>query len=122
MNFFILYKDKAYVNESCGRAAHRGVGATVEDIMDNIMMADNRITVEWTFGDQKAQFKLIGDHKKLNIHQSAVGKIIFVSMLLLNCRTCLYGLNTGRTYGLLPPTLGQYFGMPDLVISNHDRY
>jgi hypothetical protein len=109
------------VNESCARAAHRRRPLTILQSYENRIMKSIRICVEWIFGEDRKQFAFVDNYKRLSIDQSAVGKIVIASFLLQNCRTCLYGSTVSRYFEILPPTLGEYFGRNDIVISDYAR-
>ena len=75
----------------------------------NTKMSTVRSSVEWLFGDVINSFKFNDFKKDLKLFLSSVGKIYFVSVLLRNAITCLYGNMTSEFFDLRPPTLDTYF-------------
>ena len=68
-----------------------------------------RVSVEWLFADIINYFKFLDFKKDLKIGLSQVGKMYIVCALLRNALTCLYSNSTAEYFGLVPPTLDQYF-------------
>lgn len=70
-----------------------------------------RVSVEWLFADIINYFKFLDFKKDLKIGLSQVGKMYIVCALLRNALTCLYSNSTAEYFGLVPPTLDQYFSL-----------
>jgi hypothetical protein len=113
---YISYKDKAYVNESHGIAAHRGVNLTYDQRKENYIMSKVRIVVEWGFGKVVNTVGYVHHWQTQRIRTSAVGKEYFAAVLLTNCNTCLYGSQSALHFGIVPPTLGEYFNKPNVRV------
>lgn len=75
----------------------------------NDSMSAVRASVEWLFADIINYFKFLDFKKDLKIGLSQVGKMYIVCALLRNALTCLYSNSTAEYFGLVPPTLDQYF-------------
>ena len=75
----------------------------------NDSMSAVRVSVEWLFADIINYFKFLDFKKDLKIGLSQVGKMYIVCALLRNALTCLYSNSTAEYFGLVPPTLDQYF-------------
>jgi hypothetical protein len=117
---YISYKDKGYVNESHGIAAHRvyghGPALTYAQSKENFIMSKVRISVEWTFGKIVNNNAFVGHWQTQKIQMSAVGKQYFTAALIANCHTCLYGSQSSVYFDILPPKLGEYFNMPNVRV------
>ena len=82
---------------------------TTADQLDfNQRMLSTRVSVEWVLGDVIERFRFTDYHKMQKIGLSAVSKQYFVSALLSNARTCMYGSVTSRYFDCQPPTLEAY--------------
>ena len=75
----------------------------------NDSMSAVRASVEWLFADIINYFKFLDFKKDLKRGLSQVGKMYIVCALLRNALTCLYSNSTAEYFGLVPPTLDQYF-------------
>ena len=75
----------------------------------NCSMSFSRVSVEWIFEDIINYYKYMDFKKDLKIGLSSVGKMYSVCALLRNALTCLYGSTTSSYFGVVPPTLQEYF-------------
>ena len=104
-----LYGDPAYPLSIHLQAPFRGNGITLDMEAFNSSMSTVRVSVEWIFGDVVRSFKALDFKNNLKIGLSSVGKMYFVSAIIQNAITCLYGNQTSRFFGLEPPAVQDYF-------------
>ena len=110
------YADKGYVSSSHGNVAYRaGRGLPLPDELAeaNNMMSPQRIGVEWSFQKISQNSALIDQYKIQKIQLSQVASFYYVAAILANAHTCLYMSNASVYWNLAPPTLGNYFNMPE---------
>ena len=99
-----LYGDPAYPLRVHLQAPFR-IGILTRDMqICNDSMSAVRVSVEWLFADIINYFKFLDFKKDLKIGLSQVGKMYIVCAL-----TCLYSNSTAECFGLVTPTLDQYF-------------
>jgi hypothetical protein len=55
-------------------------------------------------------------YKIHKIQLSQVAKFYWAAAILANCSTCLEHGNASCYFECFPPTLGEYFGRPDIVV------
>ena len=80
----------------------------------NINMARKRIAVEWAFGKMQEEWPFFCVKKEQKIFSAPVSNRYKVAALLTNFRTCLYGSNASRYFGVPTPSLESYVrGNPD---------
>jgi hypothetical protein len=104
------YCDKCYVDLSHVRSAHTIQALNIFEALFNNIMGVVRVTVEWTFSKLKSVPKLVGrGDSMMHLQQSNVDAHIKCAALITNMHTCLYGSNASMYFGVLPPTLEEYF-------------
>ena len=104
-----LYGDPAYPLRVHLQAPFR-IGILTRDMqIFNDSMSAVRVSVGWLFADIINHFKFLDFKKDLKIGLSQVGKMYIVCVLLRKALTCLYSNSTAEYFGLVPPTLDQYF-------------
>ena len=64
-------------------------------------MTEVRVSVEWMFGNITKYFSFVDFKRQMKVNLSAVGKMYFVSTLLENAHTCLYGNIVSKAFQLL---------------------
>ena len=104
-----LYGDPAYPLSVYLQTPFKEIPLTPAMAEFNSAMSSVRTSVEWVFGDVIGSFKFLDFKKNLKIGLSPVGKHYIVSALLRNALTCLYGNNAGTYFGVVPPSLEEYF-------------
>ena len=67
----------------------------------NKAMTEVRVSVEWMFGNITKYFSFVDFRRQMKVNLSAVGKMYFVSTLLENAHTCLYGNIVSKAFQLL---------------------
>lgn len=75
----------------------------------NRSMSAVKINVEWLFRQIATFFKFIDFRKNLCLGLSPVGKFYIIAALLENALTCCYGSIVSETFGLMLPSLEEYF-------------
>ena len=108
-NILCIYGDPAYTVRTQLQGPFGGANLTANQKAWNESMSRVRVSVEWLFGDIKNYFKFIDFKKNLKVQLSAIGKLFKVCSIMQNARTCLYGSITSNTFGIDPPSLGEYF-------------
>lgn len=108
-----IYADKMYANTILITAAHnlrnnRG-GLAAWQIMQNRVMSDIRVGVEWAFGKIIVRNKFVSFGKSMFIQNSPVSKYYHIAVLLANAHTCMYGSQQTRYFGVAPPSVEEYF-------------
>lgn len=104
-----VYGDPAYPLNPHLQTPFRAANLTPNMAQYNKAMSEVRVAVEWLFGDIVNYFKFIDFKKQMKIGLSSVGKFYFVSALLENSRTCLYGNIVSEFFSIAPPSLQEYF-------------
>ena len=102
-----LYGDPAYPHRVHLQVGYRNP-VLPEEKLFNESMSSCRVSVEWVFGDVVERFKFTNFGRMQKIGLSAVAKQFFISALLSNARTCLYGSTTSTYFNCDPPTLEEY--------------
>jgi hypothetical protein len=72
----------------------------------NRIMSPIRVAIEWIFGKVIARSKH-ADYRQY-AYKSPVTKIFYLSVLLTNCHTCLYGSQCDTTFFVAPPSIDDY--------------
>ena len=67
------------------------------------------VSVEWLFGQITTFFKFVDFKRNLCLGLSPVGKFYIIAALLENALTCCYGNIVSKAFGLVPPSLEEYF-------------
>jgi hypothetical protein len=109
--FYWCYTDRGYANFQCVRAAHHGLGVTLQQNVYNAIMTAVRVTVEWGFGKVYNMGQLITQMHTMKLQETPVNYHVKSVVLLCNAHTCLYGSNTSKYFGLKPPDLYKYFDL-----------
>ena len=105
---YVIYGDPAYgLNENI-LAPFKGAQLTALEKEFNKKMSRLRISVEWGFGKITQYFAYLNFRKNQKVLLQPLGKYYIVASVLINCHTCLYGSNTGKYFGLDPPSLETY--------------
>ena len=106
-----LYGDPAYPMRIHLQSPFRGARLTPGMEAFNLSMSRVQTSVEWIFWD-------VMDFKRnLKIDLRTVGKMYIVCALTRNTITCMYGNQTWDYFGLVPPTLYEYFSWTSAYIS-----
>lgn len=106
-----IYGDPAYGTSDLICSPFRGAHLTEEQAIFNKTMSGVRVSIEWFFGIVKRSWAFIDWNKKHKILLSPVAKMVKVSVLLANCRTCIKGGNQiSEFFNCSPPTLEDYLG------------
>ena len=104
-----IYGDPAYHVNIHLQSPFRNVPLTPAQRSFNKSVSQQRVSVEWVFGDIISWWKFMEFKKNLKMYLSAVGKMFLTCALLTNARTCLYGNLTSEYFDCQPPTLENYF-------------
>ena len=72
-------------------------------------MSEDRVSVEWLFGDLLNYFKFVDIKKQMKLGLSPIVKTYLLCGLLHNARVCFYGITTSEYFGCPPPYLQEYF-------------
>jgi len=95
----------------------------------NLRLSKSRIANEWIFGRIGALWPYVACKTKLKVRVGNVGSVFIVATLLTNALTCLEGSATSKYFGLVPPTLEEYFddapaaaSCPRARYENVDKY
>jgi nuclease HARBI1 len=103
-----IYGDPAYGVSTYVISPYKG-DVSEDEAAFNSAMSSVRESVEWSFGRMKTLWAYVDFKKSHKIMLSPVGKIVYVSMLLTNCRCCYYrGIQISAYFLLTPPTLAEY--------------
>lgn len=86
-----------------------GIPLTPAQEAFNADMARGRIAVEWSFTQTVANFSFLDVHKRMKIWGTPVGHYYHLASILTNAHNCLYGSQCARYFGVMPPTLEDYF-------------
>lgn len=104
-----LYGDPAYPLGVHLQGPFKERQRTPEMQAYNKAMSEVRVSVEWMFGNITKYFSFVDFKRQMKVNLSPVGKMYFVSALLENAHTCLYGNIVSQAFQLEPPSLQQYF-------------
>ena len=74
----------------------------------NHSMAIVRQCVEWSYRDVASIFRFIQHKENLKVFRQPIGTYYWVSVLLANCRTCLYGGISSNFFECEPLSLEDY--------------
>ncbi|KAK3105969.1 hypothetical protein FSP39_009829 [Pinctada imbricata] len=105
---YSVYGDPAYPISPYIIPPFRGGVITAQQMRFNKKMSAVRVSVEWTFGKVLSLFAFLDYKKNQKLYLQPVGKYYRVAAILTNCHTILYGSETGKFFGLCPPTLDEY--------------
>ena len=114
-NTLCIYGDPAYPLRPHLQCPFKGNQLTEVQNHFNQSMSAVRVTVEWSFGDIINNFKSIDFKKNQKVCLSNVGRMYKVAGIFTNAHTCLYGNATSRFFGLIPPSLEEYFLVKFLI-------
>jgi len=104
------YTDKGYDSNGELTAAYHGPGQVFPWMQHvNDLMSPQRVFIEHGFGKVKARCPFLGCRHLLKIQLSPVLAYFRVAFLLTNAHTCLQGSSTSLRFGVMPPTLHDYF-------------
>lgn len=103
------YGDAAYPILSHVDRGFRGANLTDAQKAYNTALSSVRITVEWQFGKVVNVFPFVDFRKAMKLRLNPIGNLYIVAALLTNAHTTLYGCETSTYFGMMPPTLEQYF-------------
>ncbi|CAN0376045.1 unnamed protein product, partial [Hapterophycus canaliculatus] len=101
--------DAAYPILSHIDQGFRGANLTDAQKVYNTALSSVRITVEWQFGKVVNIFPFVDFRKAMKLRLNPIGNNYIVAALLTNAHTTLYGCETSTYFGMMPPTLEQYF-------------
>ena len=108
-----LYADKIYGTSILVTAAYslrqNPGGLLLWQIQLNRLMSDIRVAIEWSFGKIINQNKFVSFGKAMKIQNSPVSKYYHVAIILANAHTCMYGCQHTNYFGIVPPTVEEYF-------------
>ena len=80
----------------------------------NAQMSKSRISVEWGFGKLVSLFAHLDFWKQLKVYKQPLGIWYTVAAVLTNAHTCIYGSQSGAYFDCTPPSLEQYFALPNV--------
>jgi len=104
----VIYGDKAYPLSDQLLTPYRGVGHNNDQRNFNLDMNSARISVEWNFAGVNNNFAFMNYSPNLKLYLQPIAVYYKVSVILSNCRTCLYGNQTSKYFELDPPTIQEY--------------
>ena len=91
-----IYGDSAYFdNDYLGTGGGRGI-------------ASCRETVEWTYKDDKGQWKYYGYKNVLQLRGQPLAKIMFICLLLRNAYVTLNGSQVSEYLVMMPPSFEEW--------------
>jgi nuclease HARBI1 len=105
---YCFYGDSGYPLEQNLITPYFGNRISQSEHEFNEVMSKLRVCVEWEFGKLVNEFAFIDFPKNQKLLLQPVAKQFFVSAILKNCHTCLYGCQTSSYFNLIPPTLENY--------------
>ena len=108
-NLMCVYGDSAYSTKPYCLTPFKGSKLSQAETDFNANMATVRGSVEWGFAKIGNNFAFLNFHKNLKVYLQPIAKYYIVGAILTNAHTCLYGSQTGKYFGLLPPQLEEYF-------------
>ena len=106
--YYVVYGDQGYVMEPCVIVPFCRIGARSHERRFNRAMSKVRISVEWGFGEVARYFAFCAYPYDLKLDKQPVATYWRVAALLYNCRSCLYGNQSNRYYGVETPDLEDY--------------
>ena len=109
IELFSAYTDRGYKDNTCIRAAHRGLLTTPHQIMCNMILSPVRVAVEWGFARIRAMSKLMDSKANMHLQGSSVDLHVKSAVILANARTTLRGSQGCKYFSCIPPTLEEYF-------------
>lgn len=107
-NHNVIYGNPAYGLTPNILTPFKGAQLTAFEKAFNKKMNRVRISVEWGFGKITQYFAYLNFRKNQTVLLQPIGKYYIVASVLINYHTCLYGSNTGKYFGLDPPSLEPY--------------
>ena len=110
---FYIYGDSGYNRRPHMEVPYVGSVLTDDQKECNKRISSVRVTVEWLFMDVKQQWTAIDFKRKLRIGQSPVGLMYLCTMLLHNCRACIYPNQISQKFKCPPPPLEEYLSHKD---------
>lgn len=105
----MVYGDAAYPVMSHIDRGFRGANLTDAQRAYNTELSRVRISVEWQFGKIAQLFPFVDYKQNLQLLLQPIGKYYVLAALLANAHTTCYGSITSTYFGLLPPSLEEYF-------------
>lgn len=106
---YCLYGDSAFSMMYSHVTCHyKGVNLSNRQKAFNHCMNQCRESVEHIIKEIKCKFKFINYYQDLKVFQQYISNIIFSTVLLTNCYTCLLGNQVSEYYLLQPPKLEEY--------------
>lgn len=118
---YCLYGDPAYPRCDILMANVKDPYATPAQRRVNKAMKPLRETVEWGFQKISVNyFRYFQEPVHLQALKAEVGSMYRAAILLTNCFTCLYGVQTSDYFDLAPPTLETYLHEPELEEADGD--
>ena len=106
-----LYADKIFTSSLLVRAAYSRRNGPLTPWMrsHNHIMSRIRVAVEWAFGKIVTRAKHIAFAMSMKLREIPVVKYFVVATLFANAHTCVYGCQQTPYFGVLPPSLFDYF-------------
>jgi nuclease HARBI1 len=108
-----LYADKIYSTNDLITAAYslrdNRLGLQQWMKTNNRIMSAIRVAVEWSFGKIVGQSKFVTFGRAMTLQRCPVSKLYHVAVLLANAHTCMYGGQHLSYFGVVPPTVEEYF-------------
>ncbi|XP_065292311.1 uncharacterized protein [Dermacentor albipictus] len=105
---YVIYGDPAYPLRPLLLKPFGGASLQPYEAHFNKRMSTVRQAVEWGFGKVAADFAFVDFHKNQKMTLQRVGRMYKVATLLSNCRTCMYGSQVSRYFGIAPPSFREY--------------
>lgn len=107
-----LYADKMYRNSPIVTAAfnlrNNPVGLNFWQEMQNHIMSDTRVAIEWSFGKIVQRCKYVAFGKTMFIQSSPVNQYCHVGVFLPNCHTFFYGSQHTCYFRVAPSSIEEY--------------
>jgi hypothetical protein len=104
------YTDKGYDSNNEVTAAYHGPAPVTAGMHHvNHLMSPQRVFIEHGFGKVKARYPFLNSKHLLKLQLSPVLSYFRVAFLLTNAHTCLRGSSTTLHFGMMPPSLHNYF-------------
>lgn len=107
-----LYADKIYRTSPIVTAAfnlrNNPGGLNAWQVMQNRIMSDIRVAIEWSFGKIVQRYKYVTFGKTMFLQGSPVNQYYHVGVFLENCHTCFYGSQHTRYFLVAPPSIEEY--------------
>ena len=113
----LMFGDKAYTAWTHTRGLFKGLFLEDWERESNAVMSPVRTGAEWPFGNLISKCKFLSFSQSLKLRESAVGHYYLIGVLIANTNTCLNGGGTSLAYfDCPPPTLAEYFNIPDMNV------